>query len=229
MIGITEQGDAALNHGWVRWVEAGKPAVLITKTPLALVASLRETMNVIVHCSITGQGGTVIEPQSPSPDKALLGLQRLVALIGVERVVLRVDPIFCTEKALKKALAIIETVHAAYPSMRVRVSFLDLYPHVKVRLTNAGLPMPQESFHAPLAWRRDALARINAIVTAEVCGEPGIVSTGCISAIDAAIFGVTLNGTTGSQRKDCSCAAEKVELLNERRPCVHACLYCYWK
>ena len=33
----------------------------------------------------------------------------------------------------------------------------------------------------------------------------------------------------GFQRKNCMCYSGKVELLNQKHPCDHQCLYCYWR
>jgi len=62
-IGITERGDAALDLGWLPWVEDGKPAILITKDPLKLWKELighllSKKFNIIIHATITGLGGS---------------------------------------------------------------------------------------------------------------------------------------------------------------------------
>ena len=98
VIGITERGDAALHPGWRPWVNSGSPAILITKDPGRLAEQLTPDMNVIVHCTITGFGGTVVEPGAPTEAQAFLGVKRVVEVLGLERVVLRIDPVIPTER-----------------------------------------------------------------------------------------------------------------------------------
>ena len=65
-IGITERGDAALDTSWFQWVvEEKQPAILITKDPSKLNRILNDldfAPNIIVHATITGFGGTILEP-----------------------------------------------------------------------------------------------------------------------------------------------------------------------
>ena len=63
-IGITERGDAAYDTRWRKWLFDGNPAVLITKCPTKLIDHLADipNPNIIIHCNITGYGGSVIEP-----------------------------------------------------------------------------------------------------------------------------------------------------------------------
>ena len=66
LIGITERGDAALDMSWENWVFVQRrPAILISKNPMKLydeVSKLSDSYNfqpnIIVHCTITGLGGT---------------------------------------------------------------------------------------------------------------------------------------------------------------------------
>jgi len=235
-IGVTEQGDAGIDFAWMPWVAAGNPAILISKNPASVAARLARMIgngsphNVIVHATITGNGGTALEPHVPTTDKALAGFARLVDLLGAERVVLRIDPIPGTSDGIGVALDLVRRASAIAPT-RVRVSWLDLYPHAKERMTAAGLTYPWLTFHAPLLVREDhlVLLELAAQRQIEVCGEPGLEVTPCVGPIDAQLLGVELSGGRGWQRRTCLCAAEKYELLSTRAPCAHACTYCYWK
>ncbi len=65
---------------------------------------------------------------------------------------------------------------------------------------------------------------------AEICGEPGMACTGCISERDLAILGIeSMAIPMGRQRPECKCLAVKRELLSRRGQCASGCLYCYWK
>ena len=122
--------------------------------------------------------------------------------------------------------------------MRVRVSFMDNYAHVKDRFRRQHLPVPDYDFHAPMEVRRSALEKIVEAMggnMVEVCGEPDLTpslskATPCISARDCEILKIkSLGWHNDSQRPTCFCQANKHELLSERKPCIHGCLYCYWK
>jgi len=105
MIGITERGDAALHHNWVDWVINDKPAILITKNPELLHTVLvnkvypkNNNPNIIVHGTITGFGGSKLEPGVKSYKRMILGLVDIANLIGPSRTILRIDPIIPTSK-----------------------------------------------------------------------------------------------------------------------------------
>jgi len=237
-IGITERGDAALDLDWVPWVERGKPAILITKDPQRLHRLLQDLFNgividkprheivegIIVHATITGYGGTVLEPHVPKPSDALEGYEELCKLLGFDRVVLRVDPVIPTDEGIKIAKAILE--RQKFIHSRARISFIDNYTHVKERLKAAGTGLPWESFHAPLELRKRAWEELG---KPETCGEPGFECCGCVSEVDCGLFGIDPLLASKGQRKFCSYLANKTELLSNRKPCPHGCLYCYWK
>jgi DNA repair photolyase len=227
MVGITERGDTALNHEWKPWVTEGKPAILITKDPLTLSHQLSATMNIIVHCTITGWGSSPIEPNVPDPATAIEGFKKVQRIIGYERTVLRVDPIITeySERSIKVIKSLKGTFH------RLRISFLDMYPHVAERFTNGGIKIQQKTFHSPLHERQRVLSYIKSIFSdVEICGEPELPCTGCISVKDLAIFNIQVQSNNRSQqRSTCHCLASKRELLSNKQRCKHQCLYCYWK
>jgi len=229
-IGITERGDAALNTIWLDWVKASQPAILISKDPSKLFNILKDLKNpsIIVHCTITGFGGTILEPNVPSPHISLQGYNKLIDLLGLERIVLRIDPIIPTQKGIQAAKNTIEAgklITKNNPKMRIRISFLDNYNHVKERFKKAEVPILPWDFHAPLDVRLKVWEELG---KPEVCGEPDMECTGCISALDCKILGVQEIQSDFKQRKSCACLANKTELLNNRNRCDHKCLYCYY-
>jgi len=229
-IGITERGDAALDLGWLKWVQS-KPAILITKDPSKLfdILKVHPQFNIIIHTTITGFGGTVLEPNVPSFDKSIDAYCKLCELYGQDRVVLRVDPIIPTENGAFLARKVINYAKERIKnnSMRIRISFLDNYDHVKERFKNAGLPsMPWSTLHAPLDVRMKVWEELG---KPEICGEPGFKCTGCISELDCKILNVIPNDLKKGQRTFCACLLNKKELLKQRSRCYHNCTYCYWK
>jgi DNA repair photolyase len=219
LVGITERGDAALDQSWRNKLDTVSGVILITKAPQSLGVI---PVNAIVHCTITGYGGTVIEPGVADPLVTLEAYDKLVDEFGGERTVLRIDPIIPTLKGIARALEIFN--HA---KGRVRISFLDAYPHVRERFHQQHMKLPWDEIHWPLPGRRRIAEMFPG---AEICGEPGLECTGCVSMRDMAALKMTcqLAGAC-SQRAACACAANKTELLTRRGQCAHGCLYCYWK
>lgn len=220
LIGVTERADPTVNLKWKEWVEDGKPAILITKNPKLLFPMLEKSHNIIVHCSITLMGGSVLEPNIPGPLESTSYYHKICSYLGRERVVLRIDPIVDgTAIAALKELA-------SEAEGRVRISFLDLYPHSRKRLEEAGVEVPRKSFHLPLVERITIWRQLG---QPEVCGEPGLTSIPCVSGRDCETLGVKPSTELKRQRRECGCLANKVELCNWPPKCTYGCLYCYWK
>jgi DNA repair photolyase len=220
VIGITERGDAGLDHSWIEKAKKCDGVILITKAPQSLP---KIPDNAIVHCTITGFGGGVLEPGVARPEITLDAYHEIVEEIGPHRTVLRIDPIIPTKKALATAREIFY-----HTESRVRISFIDAYRHVQERLVKAGLiEIPTDSLHFPLHVRK---AAADNFPKAEVCGEPGFICTGCVSKLDLEALGLPQLGRKGGrQRASCACLASKTELLGNRGRCKHNCLYCYWR
>ena len=220
LIGVTERADPTVNLKWQSWVKDGKPAILITKNPKLLLPMLSQKDNIVVHCTITLMGSSVVEPKIPGPLESTLYYHKLCDLLGRERVVLRIDPVVdgVTVVALKELVSEAEG--------RVRISFLDLYPHSRRRLEEAGIKIERSTFHLPLQRRYEIWEELG---EPEVCGEPGLLSIPCVSSLDCEILGVVPSTTLRGQRKECQCLANKVELCNWPPKCTYGCLYCYWR
>jgi DNA repair photolyase len=229
-IGITERGDAALDLGWLSWVRSGKPAILITKNPDQLLKELldypREAkkFNIIIHATITGFGGSILEPNVPNQWISITAYQHLIDFYSSDRVVLRIDPIIPIEEGLRIAQGVYEQ-RDRDPQGRVRISFLDLYPHVKKRFEKVGIIPPWKTFHAPLELRKKAYEELG---RPEICGEPDFKCTGCVSEKDCSILKVKPQKDFKGQRKFCACLMNKKELLSSKGQCGHCCVYCYW-
>lgn len=231
-IGITEGGDAALSHKWMPWVDAGKPAILITKNPGKLYHMLKlmdeSKFNLIIHATITGNGGTPIEPNVPSSDESLDALVKFVNMLGKERVVLRIDPIIPHEVYINNSKKVFDKAKEILGEnmCRVRISFYDNYKHSQERLEKIGIELPFKTFHLPIAFRQKMWEFYE---KPELCGEENMPSTPCISEIDCKILGVEPGERAGYQRESCDCLSNKFELIPDRTQCYHACKYCYLK
>jgi DNA repair photolyase len=245
MIYVTERGDAGIHIKEVLEKATWKaPMILITKSPQLILPHISELEKLhpygnnkafMVHCTITGYGGTALEPGVPKVSESIKAYHKLVSKIGGQRTVLRIDPIIPTEKGLETAYDVLSKARG-----RVRISFFDAYPHALKRMT----PKMQSKiksvyngqFHAPLELRLAAMRTLEGLAPAqtkmiEVCGEPGLPCSGCVSAFDLKAMGCDgdWDRRKGAQRPACACIREKKEMLDHIGQCKHGCLYCYWK
>lgn len=135
---------------------------------------------------------------------------------------LRIDPIIPTTDGI----GIAHEIYSCRADTRVRISFMDQYQHVRSNLAQVKFHLPYEDFHAPLELRRQVWEDMG---KPEVCGEPGLPCTGCVSTKDCEVLGVEPITGVSHQRATCACLANKKELLTCKSPCHHGCLYCYWR
>lgn len=250
-IGITEAGDAGIDLSWTKKMDTVDGAIVITKnmTNKFLDSVIEFKDKLIVHATVTGYGGSVLEPYVPYPHQAQERIEELVQKgFPKEKIVIRVDPIIPTPKGCRKALLVIrEFIRNGYT--RFRISVIDMYPHARNRFRRAGLPCPYGEGFAPSIPRLEAVDKI--IVKAkeyynelwgdskplriESCAEPCLkepIACGCVSEYDLALLNLTLDNDgerQGFQRKDCLCYPGKTELLTQKRQCINGCLYCYWR
>ena len=231
MIGITERGDAGLDFSWVEKMPLVDFAILITKNINGRFIDevLKVKNKVIVHATITGMGGTVVEPNVPSTKQSIQMLKNLTgAGFPVRQIVLRVDPIIPTPKGIQTALHVLDEAYCL-GIKRCRISILDMYNHVKARFRNANIPIPEYDLTQAYVDVLNALQPYMEDWEFEACAENFPFQRGCISQKDADILcsNEVLLGNKG-QRKGCLCPRNKFELLDHRSQCQHQCLYCYW-
>lgn len=215
--GITERGDGGLDQSWLKEADKCDGIICITKSP-QLLTNIDLPKNVLVHCTITGLGGTDIEKGVQPPIITLDAYHKLVTKYGGERIILRIDPIILIDEYFQCAVDVFK-----FKEGRVRISFIDNYYGIKKHIS-----LPWTGLHAPLEMRKAALLKFPG---AEICGEPDLPSTGCISGRDYLAIGLPEPKGIGkaNQRTYCNCLATKKELLKNRSVCPHNCAYCYWR
>jgi len=247
-VGITEAGEISFNlEVFDRLYDAN---IIITKrlTNGLIDKLVQHKEKCILHLTVTGFGGTKIEPFTPSKEATKGKVAELINKgFPTSQIVLRIDPIIPTDKGIETSIGVLKDF-SEFGIGRVRVSFLDMYKHVKTRFEKEGIEIPNIyknsdgtiNFHVSLEERQKKLSYIETNAkelgysSVEVCGEPGIESVSCLSQKDIDILGltdkITLIGNKG-QRGSCSCPANKSELLKVGRPhrCENACLYCFWR
>lgn len=249
-IGITERGDAGLNLGWFDKIKSGMVdgAVLITKNiNYAFIRKVLELYysgykQLIIHCTCTGFGGTVYEPNVPDYKGQLNKLKLLVDLgFPKKQCVLRIDPIIPTRMGLINTRSVIEYAYdlELLPDIRVRISVLDEYKHVKKRMADAEIEAVYgDKMYASKEQMQAVIKTLDRYdIQFECCAEPYLINqnqfvhTGCISERDLRLMGLEYkeSGVNPQNRSGCLCIAEKTELLNNKYRCVHQCIYCYWQ
>lgn len=246
-IGTTEIGEIAFNLDAFDRLYKGN--IIITKrlTDKLIEKLIEHKDKCILHVTCTGMGGTKIEPLVPMAEATR---DKVVELLSkgfpVEQVVLRIDPIVPTEKGIATAVSVVK-LFSGLGIKRVRMSFLDMYKHVRERFKENGIPIPDNyginNFHANEMSRLSAWTELTNICNGfgmeiEMCGEPPIFgtkfeSTPCVSQKDIDILGLTdeikLEGNKEA-RTHCGCPANKSELLKTTpKRCGNGCLYCFWK
>lgn len=133
MIGITERGDPAIDGSWKKWVNSGKPAILVTKNFPKVFAEAGQRNNVVYHATVTGYGGTIYEPNVPSVKEVFDALTAVTPGYR-DHVVVRIDPVVPTRDGIILATMVYSL--ARKNGYRTRVSILDLYPQALKRLEN---------------------------------------------------------------------------------------------
>lgn len=188
-------------------------------------------------------GGSKIEPLVPKKEWSYQQVKKLIDKgFPVKQIVLRVDPIVPTEKGIETAIDVIN-LFMDLGIKRVRISFLDMYKHVKERFNNEKVKLPYNTFHATDVSRLNALQMIINVtvrnnIDLEICGEPNIgdmylKTTPCLSQKDVDILGltdkITLIGNKEA-RTHCGCSENKTELIKDKpHQCNNKCLYCFWR
>lgn len=251
-IGITERGDAGLNMAWVNKLNSVDGAILITKNiTKEFVENVLETHDkgykLIVHCTCTGYGNSELEPNVPNYKAQLNSLKFLIDMgFPAERCVLRIDPIFPSEKGLARVRQVIEYFRSLNTGItRIRVSIVDEYKHVKERYRQRGWHCLYDGFspsREQLLATAKVLNELNSDYSYkyETCAEDGLglllisqETIGCISYKDIKLMDIPMLKQDWQEnpqnRKGCHCLSCKTELLTERKPCPNGCVYCFWK
>lgn len=246
-IGITERGDASIDYAWTGKLDSVDMAVLITKNITKRFAGTvldlhRAGRRLVVHATCTGWGGTYMEPNVPPYETQLASLRRLIDEgFPMRQCVLRVDPIIPTPEGLERLRSVLDAAHdlGLLPGIRVRVSIVDEYRHVKDRLAASGhdaiynrlrkYPTPDEIMAVKYVLGDYSCVRF------ETCAEPmlsmaNVFHVGCVSRADLDLFGLTtdVTETNMQNRSGCLCLKGKTELLSNKKRCPNQCMYCYW-
>jgi hypothetical protein len=198
---------------------------------------------VYLHLTVTGLGGTAIEPGAPSRREALAQVAGLAGLAGdPRRVSVRFDPVLFWEENGKRRSNLdlfseVAGVSAAHGIRDIRVSFAQWYGKARRRAAARRFPYvdpPDEEKRAHAAGLA-AIAAANGLIL-QACsqpllaGVPGIRPSACIDgglleALHPRREPASRRKDRG-QRADCLCTESK-DIGSYTQSCPHACIYCY--
>jgi hypothetical protein len=253
-IGITERGDPSLDMSWVDKMNSVDGAIIITKnlTRNLSIHLLYYKRQVILHHTITGMGGSWVEPNIPKKEEQYKALRNLLQVgFPANQVVVRIDPVMPTIRGAQNLRIVISDIKSdpvLSQITRFRMSVLDGYYHVMKRMANGPVNLAGK-YNGSLHANKETFEFIDKVIAEcsndfgvriEACGELELnnaIKVGCISTYDVDVLGIPRKFPYDKelkpayrQRSECYCPACKTELLSgNREPCGYKCLYCYWK
>lgn len=246
-VGVTETRDPGLC--WMELKKLHRSNVIITKhleNPDFRSWLLEHQKCIILHATITGWGGTPVEPGVISYQESIDYLKELLKDgFPANQVVLRVDPVIPNTDGFNKLVDVVHKYALIQGPVRVRLSMLDNYMHIRRKMQSLGVDM---SMYQGFRANDQAFNHLNELICKmkkewqhlefESCAEPLLTSCqqlGCVSQKDIDILGLTgvvrLEGKT-HQRRDCLCPDNKLQLTggwNIPTKCSSKCAYCYVK
>ncbi len=220
-------------HTLVLWTK-NPPALAADRSLLSLLSSYDQ---VFLHLTVTGLGGTVLEPKAPPWGDSVAVLPELVKFAGApRRVRLRFDPLIevaTAEGTLLSNIGMFEEVAGAGVKHGIRdvsVSWVTSYRKVNARLEARGMKIEDRTGAEMAGLFGDMGARAEAIgVTLHPCCVPGLPRSRCI---DGELLnrlhpkgGVCSTKRAAGQRPLCGCT-ESFD-IGWYKPCPTGCLYCY--
>ena len=214
--------------------------VIWTKNPAnmfahaALNRMLRRYDQLYVHFTITGMGGSLLEPGTPRTEKSLKLLPDLIRFVGQpERVRVRFDPIVNLRIAGKPYSNIVRYEEIA-PAIRetgitsVSTSWMQVYRKVARRLAGRGIEGTPYDLEEQWTWMQEVSRRCG--ITLHACCVEGLPTSACI--VGALLTRLHPREERCSwvkardQRKLCGCT-KSVDIGWYSQVCPGGCLYCY--
>ena len=208
--------------------------IFTTKNPRPMFRNLEkiDNFNQYWHLTITPYGKE-IEPNVPPVDEVIDSFKFLSERLGKEKVTLRYDPIFISEKySLEKHIDSFDYILDSLSDYTTEaiISFIDLYEKTKRNFPNAKEVTQDERLRIG-----EEFAKIGEKdnINVKTCVEGtelerfGIDSSGCMTkeVIEKAI-NKNLNIPKQKARNgECYCLLNND--IGEYNTCDHGCLYCY--
>ncbi len=216
--------------------------VCITKFPGCIYNEpyaevLKRYDHIFAHVTVTGLGGTPLEPNVPGWRESIEELPGLVEFLGTpERIRLRVDPLVAINKNGKviSNIPVVKQIIEQAAEIGIRsftTSFMEEYPRVKSRLARQGCEIItlSDEQRVRVIVRLDQAAQKRG-GTLYTCAAPGFAGSKCI---DGALLQqlhprqepCSLEKASG-QRELCGCT-KSIDIGWYNMRCRSGCLYCY--
>jgi DNA repair photolyase len=217
--------------------------VIWTKVPPALASDdtlsrfLTRYDQIFLHLTVTGLGGSVLEPHAPPWTESIAALPRLVDLArGPERVRLRFDPLMEVETARGGVISNLDLLDevvgagARHGVKDVSTSWVTLYRKVSSRLRARGMSVVDRDADGMKAvWDRVYAQAASLGVNLHACCVPGQARSRCVDGeLLSALHPRGLACSTkraADQRPLCGCT-ESFD-VGWYKSCPTGCLYCY--
>ncbi|MDZ7331048.1 MAG: DUF1848 domain-containing protein [candidate division KSB1 bacterium] len=202
-----------------------------------LFDAVRKYQQLFVHYTVTGMGGSILEPRVPLPHQALQWLPRLIELTGdPRRIRFRFDPIVNLRLANGAVYSNIDWFEKFAPLVQqlgitdVSISWMATYRKVVARLRRVGIvpvEMTLEFWQEQYQRVREVADRYHLVLHG--CCVPGMPRSRCIDgellmALHPNREPCSLRKAKG-QRSDCGCT-ESFD-IGWYFHCYHGCRYCY--
>lgn len=189
------------------------------------------------HYTVTGMGGTLLEPRVPPPDETMAYLDRLVDLAGnPRRVRFRFDPIVHLQMPDGSHYSNLAWWEKLAPRIQqagitnVSISWMSEYRKVTRRLRQAQIQpirVTPDTWHQEFNWLMAIAEQYGLILHG--CCVPGMPRSRCIDGqllmeLHPTHAACSLAKARG-QRSTCGCT-ESWD-IGWYHPCGHGCRYCY--
>jgi hypothetical protein len=232
--------DPGLVHTVVLW---SKDFANLTGNRHGLQDLLRDYAQLVFHFTVTGLGGTSLEPGVPPPGEALRQLGLLVEIAGQPgRVSLRFDPVISWREAGQemtnlRGFADLAGEAASLGIRDIRFSFAQWYAKSRRRAARRGFdyvdPSDEEKLRA-VAYlagiARERGLRLFSCSQDFLTAVPGVEPSACIDGrLLQSLHPMKERASTAkdrSQRRACGCT-ESVDIGSYAQACPHGCVYCY--
>ena len=220
-------------HTLVFWTK--HPENLLSHHKLNRV--VREYDHLFIHLTITGMGGTDLEPGIPDPDRVIGLLPELVALVkNPERIRVRFDPVVQLKTDTGRTysnLSHYEKIAEAAADVHINTlvfSWMQHYPKVKKHLLTRGYTQVEVTpGRRRQQWQQLSERSKKAGVTLKGCCEEGVETAACIDGkLLTRLHPRKIQASTaraGGQRLLCHCT--KSWDIGWYYPCPGGCIYCY--
>lgn len=238
----TEMSDPVFHWKKVKpLIEKGEPVVIYTKglLPDEALQIVSTHQNVALSITVTGWGGSWLEPGVPGVRRMTRFVNMMSSLIDGDRIKMRIDPVIPTNEGYARAATVCGMLDRPIDVVSSIIQFYKGHDKLFQRL---GIDRTKYHIRSGRAlypdkelatkWLRLAYS-VNPWMVGRIqfCGMPydiaGSVHTGCIDEKLLQAIGVATfrNIKPGKQRPGCKCVIAKKQAISGK--CGHGCLYCY--